>query len=122
MRLITFGYRYKRDAPIGADIVFDARCLLEDPAEKEELANFTGRDLPVIQYLNGLPDVQNFVVAAVGGAAPFSAKPFVVAVACHSGRHRSVYIAERVAKILGVEVEHLDMTRVPCEDFAPDCV
>lgn len=123
MTIKTFGYRYVRPAPIGADIVFDARCLHEDPAEKKTLSGLTGEDAPVIAYLSTLPDVQLFVSAMT--AALKGSTCDVAAVACHSGRHRSVYIADTVAKAIGATVVHLDMNRPrpnPADDHEPDYV
>lgn len=121
MKILTFGYRYKRDAPVGADIVFDARCLKEDPAEKTKLGPLTGKDKAVEEYLCGLPDVELFTRATTY-AVQSCPSGTVVAVACHSGRHRSVFIAEAVGRVLGIPVEHLDMLRSPTEDCAPDIV
>ena len=124
MLIKTFGYRYSHPTTLGADVVFDARCLREDPAEKASLGPLTGQDPDVRDYLSNLEDVQKFVDAAVW--AVNSGLP-VVAIGCHSGRHRSVYIAEELAKEakgMGIlcEVEHLDMLRQPTEDLAPDVI
>lgn len=117
-RVLTFGYRYPRPSPIGAALVLDARCLI-DPAEKRDLGTLTGFDVAVREYLGGMPDVQRFIAAGV--AAARAGVP-CLAVGCHSGRHRSVYIAERIAETLGVTAEHLDILRVPDADIAPDYI
>lgn len=121
MKVVTFGYRYKRDKPVGADVVLDARCLKEDPAEKETLGKLTGLDDQVIKYLRDLPDVQRFTRAAISVGYEVPAKG-TMAIACHSGRHRSVFVAEQLAKVLRCRVEHLDIDREPTEDNAPDFV
>ena len=127
MKIVTFGYRFKRDKPIGADVVFDARCLQEDPAEKTTLGHLTGLAKEVEDYLSNLVDVQMFAaaVASVG----YHVELATIAVGCHSGRHRSVFIAERAANLLRqinpneeITVEHLDIDRDPVQDLAPDYV
>lgn len=120
LKVVTFGYRYPRTSPLGAEIVLDARCLCEDPAEKTDLHALTGLDPEVRQYLQALPDVQRFVNAGIAAATDPAVS--YLAVGCHSGRHRSVYIAERIAEYFHVTAEHLDMLRVPDADDAPDFV
>lgn len=134
MRIQTFGYRYGSPNLKDCDMVFDARCLAEDPAEKASLGHLTGQDKAVQDYLAGLPDVQRFIAGVFGamdgahGWVAVKERGFQnIAVACHSGRHRSVYIAEQVADRLRqvgvtVTVEHLDMDRKPDEDLAPDFI
>lgn len=125
MKFVTFGYRYKREAPVGANVVLDLRCLSEDPAQHEAIHALSGQDAAVVQYLDSLPDVERFYEGAKALSEHFAstAPESVIGVACHSGRHRSVYMAERLAReIPGASVEHLDIHRVPSEDFAPDFV
>lgn len=120
LKVLSFGYRYPRTAPVGADVVMDARCLCEDPAEKTDLRTLTGLDPACKDFLSKLPDVQRFINAAIGAAGDPSVN--VLAVACHSGRHRSVYIAERLGAYFGCPVEHLDMLRTPDADIAPNYI
>lgn len=125
MRVLSFGYRYPRTDSIGADIVLDARCLKEDPAQHEALHALSGLDEPVRDYLQSLPDVQAFMGAGYQAANALDGwkDGAVLAVGCHSGRHRSVYIASVIAERMGVKAEHLDMDRpVPTVDDAPDFV
>lgn len=120
MKIITFGYRYPRTEPVGAVVILDARCLKEDPAEKTELGPLTGLDEKVRLYLTELPDVQKFVNAATLSTTDLERQD-TIAIACHSGRHRSVYIAEEVAKRIGASTEHLDIDRpAGGPDDAPD--
>lgn len=127
MRIVTFGYRYKRQTPLGADIVLDARCLKEDPAQKQVvLRALTGKDDIVRAYLDGLPDVQTFVHAAIM-MVKATVMLNAIAIGCHSGRHRSVYVAESLYNYLTsqgfvCELVHLDMDRLEGEDNAPDFV
>jgi UPF0042 nucleotide-binding protein len=126
MNIITFGYRYPRATPIDTDMVLDARCLKEDPAEKEQLGHLTGLDEQVQKYLQALPDVQHFINAGKWVVTSLSTqmKSPTLAVACHSGRHRSVYIAEQIAKgFVNAQVQHLDIDRpAGGPDLAPDVI
>lgn len=124
MTIISFGYRYLRSAPIGADIVFDARCLKEDPAEHDKLHALSGLDADVQNYLASLEDVQKFLdVATAGAFAVSSDASTTIAIACHSGRHRSVYLVDQLGKLFPhATVSHLDIDRDHNEDHAPDFV
>jgi UPF0042 nucleotide-binding protein len=129
MKIVTFGYRYPRPAALAvpADVLLDARVLAEDPAEKAGIGKYTGLDAPVRDYLAGLPDVHRFIMSAIPAALALP-DGGTFAVACHSGRHRSVYIAEVVARALRetgrhATVEHLDIDRAAGgPDDAPDTV
>ncbi len=96
----SFGYKY--GVPVDGDMVFDIRCL-PNPHWEPELRKLTGRDQPVIDYLESQSDVGEMYADIHGYLANwlprFAANHRVymtVAIGCTGGRHRSVYMAERL--------------------------
>jgi UPF0042 nucleotide-binding protein len=83
--------------------VIDAR-MLPNPHYDPQLRPLTGRDAPVIAYLDAQESVQRFledVRAFLARWLPEVVKEhrsyLTVAIGCTGGRHRSVYLAERLA-------------------------
>jgi aminoglycoside/choline kinase family phosphotransferase len=98
----------------GGGFVFDGRSL-PNPGREERFKALTGRDAPVIDYLNQqqsvhqfLASVMSLVDASVSEYQRRGFKNLMVSFGCTGGQHRSVYLAEQVAKRLrgrnGVEV------------------
>jgi len=99
--LESFGYR--AGVPLDADLVFDARCL-PNPFYEPSLRPLTGLDAPVAGFLDQEPRA----AALVGEIALFlkrwlpeyardNRNYFTVAIGCTGGRHRSVYLVEKLA-------------------------
>ena len=113
-------FSYKNGLPVddrghGGGFVFDCRAM-PNPGKEERFAALTGRDKPVAEYLEGRAEVARFleaVEALLGQTVEsYKARNFTdlfVGFGCTGGQHRSVYCAERVAKLLrkkhGVAVE-----------------
>ena len=100
----SFGY--KNGLPANADFVFDVRCL-PNPYWEPQLRPLTGKDAPVQSFLDAAPMVQQMVddiVAFLEEWIPryqdFQRSYLTVAIGCTGGMHRSVYVAEAVAKRL----------------------
>ncbi|MEQ8233726.1 MAG: RNase adapter RapZ, partial [Gammaproteobacteria bacterium] len=98
----SFGF--KRGVPSDADFVFDVRCL-PNPYWETELRDFTGRDEPVRGYLEGMPavhemagDIERFLETWIARFEDVNRSYLTVAFGCTGGRHRSVYMAERLAQ------------------------
>ena len=90
----------------GGGFVFDARGL-PNPGREERFKSLTGRDAPVIEYLDRYDSVHQYlahVVALVDGSiANYKERGFKhlsVAFGCTGGQHRSVFLAEALAKHL----------------------
>ena len=98
----SFGF--KHGVPSDADFVFDVRCL-PNPYWDALLRDLSGRDRPVRDYLDGAPMVQR-LAADVGRFLETWVEQFeevnrtylTIAFGCTGGRHRSVYMAERMAR------------------------
>jgi RNase adaptor protein for sRNA GlmZ degradation len=86
--------------------VFDCR-FLPNPGRLEHLKHLTGKDQPIISYLENRPEVADFInhVKAILDAAisNYLERKFdhlMVSFGCTGGRHRSVYCSEQIAKHL----------------------
>lgn len=106
LSILLESFAYRHGLPADADFVFDARCL-PNPHWNAELRPLSGRDAPVRAHLDGLPEVQAFV-AGIGHFLDTWLPRFeggtrsyvTVAFGCTGGRHRSVYLAEKLAEHL----------------------
>jgi len=124
VRIFSFSYRRgmpKDETGHGGGFVFDARSV-PNPGREERFKPLTGKDAPVIDYLNRQEGVHEFL-AGVMSLVDASVKEYQrrgftslsVSFGCTGGQHRSVYFAERLAERLrsrhGVEVvvRHLEL-------------
>lgn len=103
MSLLFESFAYKRGLPADADFVFDARAL-PNPHWDARLRPLSGRDASVREYLEQDPQAQEFVAQVVAfldtWVPRFEAGTrsyLTFAFGCTGGRHRSVYLAERLA-------------------------
>ena len=115
----SFGFKYgpSRDA----DLLFDVR-FLPNPHYEAKLRPLTGNDPRIVEYINrdgALDDFYDHVDPLLDYLLPQYLKEgkshLVVAIGCTGGRHRSVAIAEHLAKRYGddggylVDVLHRDV-------------
>ena len=104
LTLLFESFGFKHGVPLDADLVFDVRCL-PNPYYEPLLAPLTGRDAPVIGFLEKLPEVERMytdIYHFVGSWLPDYARDnrnyLTVAIGCTGGRHRSVHLVERLAR------------------------
>jgi len=104
LSLLFESFAYRHGVPADADFVFDAR-VLPNPHWNELLRPLSGRDGEVRDYLDAQPEVGEYV----GQVSAFldswlprlrgETRSYVtVAFGCTGGKHRSVYLAERLAR------------------------
>ncbi len=117
VRIFSFSFHRglpKDETGNGGGFIFDGRSL-PNPGREEQFKPLTGRDAPVIDYLNQQDSVHQFVSsvtslvdASVSSYQRRGFKNLMVSFGCTGGQHRSVYLAEQMAKHLrgrnGVEV------------------
>jgi len=103
LSLLFESFGFKHGIPGDADFVFDARSL-PNPYWESALRPLTGRDPPVIRFLEEQPSVRTFiedVAAFMRARIPeyrASARRYLtIAIGCTGGQHRSVYIVEQLA-------------------------
>ena len=102
--LVFQSFGFKHGLPMDADYVFDVR-FLPNPHWIPELKPYTGLDEPVINYLSQQPEVISFALQIenlLSAWLPLLEKNnrsyVTVAIGCTGGQHRSVFIAEKLAK------------------------
>ena len=107
--ILIKSFAFKRGVPFDADFVFDARCL-PNPYWVPELRNFTGRDQPIAEYLGQqamvkeyLQDMHDWLEKWIPRFEENDRAYLTVAIGCTGGHHRSVYLAEQLAKHLGAQ-------------------
>src|SRR6202171_3484413 len=126
-RIFSFSFHRglpKDESGNGGGFVFDGRSL-PNPGREERFKALTGKDAPVIDYLNQqesvhqfLASVMSLVDASVSSYRQRGFKNLMVSFGCTGGQHRSVYLAEQLAKHFratnGVEVavRHLELEKL----------
>ena len=106
LAVILQSFGFKNGLPDDADFIFDVRCL-PNPHWNTDLRSLDGRDAAVAEFLGKLPEVARMTdslrVFLNDWLPSFRAQDrayVTVAVGCTGGRHRSVYIVERLAESL----------------------
>lgn len=101
--LVFQSFGFKHGIPLDADLVFDVRCL-PNPHYDPELRPLTGRDDPVIDFLQAQPavlamldDIRRYVDKWLPAYIADNRSYFTVALGCTGGQHRSVWFAENLA-------------------------
>jgi UPF0042 nucleotide-binding protein len=104
MTLLFESFAYRDGIPLDADWVIDAR-MLPNPHYDPQLRPYTGRDLVVIEYLEReasvqrwLEDLRTLLKRWLPDIVRENRSYVTVAIGCTGGRHRSVYLAERLAE------------------------
>ncbi|HKW64107.1 MAG TPA: RNase adapter RapZ [Candidatus Acidoferrum sp.] len=117
IRIFSFSFHHdlpKDESGNGGGFIFDGRGL-PNPGREERFKSLTGRDAPVIDYLNQQESVHQYLAsvftlidATVENYQQRAFKNLMVSFGCTGGQHRSVFLAEQLAKHLrgrsGVEV------------------
>ena len=104
LTLLFESFAYRDGIPLDADWVLDCR-MLPNPHYDPQLRAFTGRDSAVAEYLGRdaavqrwLEDVRSLLARWLPEIARENRSYVTVAIGCTGGRHRSVYLAERLAE------------------------
>jgi UPF0042 nucleotide-binding protein len=104
LTLVIQSFGFKHGVPLDADFTFDVRCLA-NPFYHEQLRPLTGLDQPVIDFFLKEPlvaqmteDIQQMIQRWLPHFNLENRSYLTVAIGCTGGQHRSVYIAEKLAK------------------------
>ncbi|HEY1483818.1 MAG TPA: RNase adapter RapZ, partial [Candidatus Acidoferrum sp.] len=129
LKVRVFSFSFHKGMPQdesgnGGGFVFDARSL-PNPGREERFKALTGKDAPVIEYLNQQESVHQFIAAvlslvdaSVSSYQQRGFKNLMISFGCTGGQHRSVFLAEQLAKRLrarnGLEVvvRHLELEKM----------
>ena len=120
---MTFGF--KHGSPRDADLTFDVR-FLPNPHYEADLRDLTGLDDPVIEYVEGSDGISEFyerLTPLLDYLLPAYEQEgkshLTVGIGCTGGRHRSVVIAEHLARLYAargdilIDVVHRDIDKPP---------
>ena len=122
LTLTIISFAYRQGVPREADLVFDTR-FLRNPHYDDSLKPYDGRDQAVAAYIEADPDFARFfedLTRLLGPLLPRflgEGKSYLtIGIGCTGGRHRSVFVAERLAAWLGdagfkAGVSHRDVHR-----------
>lgn len=98
----SFGF--KHGVPIDVDFMFDIRCL-PNPHWQSELRTLTGRDQPVINFLEQFKEVSEmrmdicqFIEKWLSCFEADNRSYLTIAIGCTGGQHRSVYMVDRLTE------------------------
>ncbi len=121
MSILFESFGFKNGVPSDADFVFDVRCL-PNPHWQPALRPYSGRDEPVIEFLEAEPLVNQMSEQLCGFMNTWiphfeadNRSYMTVAIGCTGGQHRSVYMVERLAAHfrrirVNVQVRHRELS------------
>ena len=127
VRIFSFSFHQgfpKDESGNGGGFVFDGRSL-PNPGREERFKTLTGKDAPVIDYLNQEESVHQFLASvltlvdsSISSYQQRGFKNLMVSFGCTGGQHRSVFLAEQLARRLrnrnGLEIvlRHLELEKL----------
>lgn len=129
LALTVLSFSYRRGLPREADLVFDVR-FLDNPYYNQNLRPLTGEDQAVGAAIAADPAFPGFFAALTSLLWPLlpgyeaEGKSYLtIAIGCTGGRHRSVYVAGRLAAWLrergrSVTLRHRDLAHSLVQSFA----
>jgi len=109
LTLLFESFAYRDGIPLDADWVVDSR-MLPNPYYEPGMRALTGRDAPVIEYLDKqelvqrlIEDVRSLLSRWLPEVVRDNRSYLTIAIGCTGGRHRSVYLAERLAQTFAAD-------------------
>lgn len=109
LQIFVTSFSFRHGLPREADLVFDVR-FLDNPYYDPSLRPLTGLDGPVGAHVAADPDFPQFFTGLAGLLRPLlpryhlEGKSYLtIAIGCTGGRHRSVYVAQELARWLQAE-------------------
>jgi UPF0042 nucleotide-binding protein len=106
MGILIQSFGFKNGVPADTDFVFDVRCL-PNPHWEAGLKPLSGRDQAVVKYLESYPEVGEmfdsilqFMTTWIPRFEKENRSYMTISIGCTGGKHRSVYLAERLSVAL----------------------
>jgi len=113
MTIVFQSFAYKQGIPQDADFIFDAR-ILPNPYWQDDLKALTGKDEAVSLWLERDPqviqfsqDIENFMQSWLPAIQESQRSYVTICIGCTGGKHRSVFLAEKLAKSFGKTYENV---------------
>ena len=115
MRVEIESFSYNEGVPHDANLIFDVR-FLPNPYYYEELIELTGMDKKVKDYLETYPEIESYFSTVlklcrmtIEGFAGSGRNFMKIAIGCTGGKHRSVYVADRLFEELKTDSLRLSL-------------
>jgi len=112
LAVLVQSFGFKHGLPADTDFIFDVRCL-PNPYWENNLKLLTGRDEPVIEYLQGFDEVNRMFDSISGFLKTWipcfqkeNRSYMTISIGCTGGRHRSVYLVEKIVS---------ELLQLPCK-------
>jgi RNase adapter protein RapZ len=121
MGILIQSFGFKNGVPADTDFVFDVRCL-PNPHWEQGLKPLSGRDRAVIKYLESYAEVDEmfdsiyrFLTTWIPRFEKENRSYMTISIGCTGGKHRSVYLSERLAAVLreqraSLSLRHRDLS------------
>ncbi len=121
LSVLIQSFGFKHGIPLDSDYVFDLRCL-PNPHWDAKLRPFSGLDQPVAKFLaereevnEMYQDISRFLTTWMPRLAASNRSYVTISLGCTGGRHRSVYLADKLGAKLkdqlgdAVKTRHRDL-------------
>lgn len=115
MNVLLQSFGFKHGSPHGTDFIFDVRCL-PNPYWSPHLRPMTGLDKPVADFLHEqelvgkmIDHISNFFLTWTSVFEGENRSYLTVSIGCTGGRHRSVFVTERVMEKLCKKIDHISV-------------
>lgn len=106
MNVAVMSFGFSRGVPRNADLMFDMR-FLHNPYWVDDLRPLSGQDTPVAAYIqqdagydSAIGKIEDLLLTLLPRYGAEGKAYVTIAFGCTGGRHRSVHVAERVARLL----------------------
>lgn len=106
LSILLESFAFKAGVPVDVDFVFDVRCL-PNPHWEDELRSLTGKDKTVQDFLADqemtgemITEIEQFLALQIPRFSKQQRAYLTIGIGCTGGKHRSVYMAETLAKLL----------------------
>lgn len=115
MGILIQSFGFKNGVPADTDFVFDVRCL-PNPHWEEALKPLSGRDQAVVKYLEAYADVAEMFASILRFLQDWTPRfekenrsYMTISIGCTGGKHRSVYLVERLYAALQQERNNISL-------------
>ena len=115
LTIVFESFGFKKGIPSEADLVFDVRCL-PNPHYDKNLRPLTGKDKPVQEFLEKIPevmsmeaDITQFIHKWLPHYIADGRSYLTIAIGCTGGQHRSVYLVNRLSEHFRAQKDLVDL-------------
>jgi UPF0042 nucleotide-binding protein len=115
LTIVFESFGFKKGVPSEADLVFDVRCL-PNPHYDKNLRPLTGKDKPVQEFLEKIPevmsmeaDITQFINKWLPHYIADGRSYLTIAIGCTGGQHRSVYLVNRLSEHFRAQKNLVDL-------------